>query len=204
MADFKQALPYILHNEVIGWPQDAQGCLVTDIAAGMTFVKSCSLASKRSGDHFWYSDDPDDPGGATAWGLTLHAASGHGIISKEELRNISPEKVEEIYLLDYWRFNGLVNQKVATKLLDMCVNFYAKTVYQMIQESLNELGAALGADGIYGNVTEHTINAVSPSSMLSLLCDISEEHYQGIVEKRPLSAKYLDGWLRRAKEVPGE
>jgi lysozyme family protein len=189
MVEYAQALPFVLAHEAIGWPK---GC--TDIATGMSAVKA--LGHLR----YWYTEDPDDHGGATAWGITLATAQRYGIVSKLDLQNISPEKVQAIYRDGFWRFNGILDQRVATKIMDMKVNFWSST--REIQEGLNDLGATLTADGGYGPITERTINAVAPGTMLDLLCNVSESHYRARVEADPSQSKYLDGWLARAKEVP--
>jgi hypothetical protein len=38
--------------------------------------------------------------------------------------------------------------------------------------------------------------------VLAALCKESEAHYRAIVAKRPASAKFLKGWLKRAQAVP--
>jgi lysozyme family protein len=193
MADFILALPYILAHEVIGWPRE-NGKPIADIAAGMAAVKA--LGKSR----YWYTEDPDDHGGATAWGIILRTAQRYGIVSKVDLQAISPEKVAAIYRDGFWKFNGLVDQRVATKVMDMGVNM-AHSIRE-IQGALNDLGAGLIADGSYGPITERTINAVAPDTMLDLLCNVSEDHYRARVAADPSQNKWLAGWLERAKEVP--
>jgi lysozyme family protein len=149
-----------------------------------------------------WADDPDDPGGATNQGITLAVAQRHGIPDKAALRAITPEQVAAIYDADYWRFNGLVDQRVATKIFDMSVNMGRKMAVRLTQEVLNDLGAGLDQDGSYGPLTEQATNAVNPDRMLELLCMVSAEHYKCIVDSRPQSAKFLKGWLIRASEVP--
>lgn len=149
-----------------------------------------------------WSDDPDDPGGATNQGITLATAQRYGIETKEALKAITPEQVASIYRSGYWRFNGLTSQAVATKLFDMSVNMGLRTAVRIAQDCVNGIGASLIADGSFGPITENTINAVAPDRMLDLLCKASAEHYHNIVEVRPASQKFLRGWLARAAEVP--
>lgn len=151
-----------------------------------------------------WSDDPDDPGGATMQGITLVTAQRHGITTKEQLRAISSAQVAAIYRVDYWRFDGIDDQSVATKLFDMAVNFGRKTAVKMAQDALNELGASLIPDGLYGPATEAAINAVEPRHLLALLCRDCADRYRSIVRKRPESAKFLRGWLKRADALPPE
>ena len=149
-----------------------------------------------------WSDDADDPGGATNKGITLATAQRHGIATADDLRQITDDQVAEIYRADYWRFNGLTDQRVATKIFDMAVNMGLRTAVRLVQGCLNALGAGLVEDGAWGPMTENTVNAVPPDRMLQALCQESAEHYHAIVAGRPASEKFLHGWLTRAAEVP--
>lgn len=150
-----------------------------------------------------WSDDQDDPGGATNYGITLETARRHGIEDKEDLLKISQAKVAEIYRKDYWRFNRVYSQEVAAKIFDMAVNFGLRTAVKLVQGVMNGMGCTLSEDGIWGTHTEDCVNAVEPHRMLKLLCDASADRYRSIVAHRPASAKYLNGWLLRASSLPG-
>ncbi len=48
-----------------------------------------------------------------------------------------------------------------------------------------------------------TVPATDPNRMKSLalaVCDVREQFFRGIVKRRPLSAVFLLGWLRRVNE----
>lgn len=202
---FSSALAWTLSHEVVGWPV-VEGRLVLDLAAGMAHVKAASLASRRADDSFWFTNDPVDPGGATAWGLTLAKAQRHGIDTVDDLKAISAEKLASIYRADYWRFDGVDDPRVAMKLFDLAVNMQDSgshgPVIRLLQEALNSLGAGLDEDGCWGPATEASVNAVSPAKLLILLCTEAADYYRSRVQKRPESAKFLNGWLKRAAEVP--
>ena len=149
-----------------------------------------------------WSDDAADPGGATNFGITLATAQRHGIMDADALRAITPEQVEAIYRQDYWRFDGIDDQAVATKVFDMAVNMGLRTAVHLVQEVLNGLGAAVQEDGYWGPNTLAALNACRPDRVLDLLCLESAEHYQLLVANRPASGKFLKGWLARAAEVP--
>ncbi|MDR2697480.1 MAG: hypothetical protein LBB40_03275 [Holophagales bacterium] len=150
-----------------------------------------------------WSDDPADPGGATNYGITLKTAQRHGITTKQELKAISRYKVEAIYYADYWKFDGINNQRVATKLFDMAVNMGVTTAIILSQQVLNgEYKAALTVDGRLGPLTLAALNNCDPAELLEVLCLVSAEHYRAIAAARPASQKFLKGWLKRAAEVP--
>lgn len=154
-----------------------------------------------------WSDDPDDPGGATNHGITLAKAQKHGVATAEDLRQITDAKVAEIYQQDYFRFyEGLDDSRVATKIFDLAVNMQEfgshGPAIRIVQEALNTLGAGLEVDGCWGPRTEASVNAANPAQLLEQICQEAAEHYQAIVANRPASGKFLKGWLARAASVP--
>jgi lysozyme family protein len=158
------------------------------------FQKALAYTLKHEGG---WSDDPADPGGATMQGITLATARNYGIETREALRAISQEKVAEIYGAGYWLFGQVDDQRVATKLFDMAVNMGAAAAVKILQ-----LAVLAAPDGKWGPKTLAATNAADPKVLLAALCRGSAERYRAIVEKRPASAKFLKGWLRRAAGVP--
>ena len=55
-------------------------------------------------------------------------------------------------------------------------------------------------DGIYGEVTEDAVNRMDPNALLTAYRAKLEQHYRNIVLAKPEEMKFLDGWLRRAKQ----
>jgi len=144
-----------------------------------------------------WSNDPDDPGGATMHGITLRVAQRYGIMTEDALRAISDEDVERIYRAEFWRFDGITSQLVASKIFDLDVNMGLGTAVRLAQQILG-----VAVDGSYGPATEAAINAQDPYALVAQLCAAAAGHYRVIVANRPASAKYLAGWLARAAAVP--
>lgn len=195
MAEFTAALPWVLNHEVIGWPVGADGQLEQDIAAGMAHVQALGRES------YWFTDDPDDAGGATAWGLTLCLAKAYGIGTVDDLKAISAEKLASIYRAAFWRFDGL-DQRVATKLLDLAANEGLHPAIHQAQAALVEFGVTVAQDGAYGHDTETAMNASSPDAILRGIAAEAKDYYEARVANRPKNAKYLAGWLKRAEDLP--
>lgn len=149
-----------------------------------------------------WSNDPADPGGATNFGITMETARRHGIRTPDELLRITPAQVADIYRKDYWVWDGVEDQQVATKLFDMGVNMGVRTAVRLCQDGLNTLGAALEVDGRLGPKTLESINAVTSNHMLDVLAYEAADYYKAIVAKRPESRKFLKGWLKRAEDRP--
>ena len=152
-----------------------------------------------------YCDIPEDPGGATNFGVTFAVAKKWGINTKEELKNISDELVANIYKTDYWVHDGINKQRLATKVFDAGVNMGVRTSIKILQRCLNNLGQTpyLVVDGMLGPITLRCINEFwDEGRLLREYCQEMEEHYRDIVSIRPTSGKFLKGWIKRAWDLP--
>jgi lysozyme family protein len=135
-----------------------------------------------------YVSDPADPGGETHWGISKRAYPNLNIT------DLTKEQATEIYRRDFWRFDGIENQAVATKIFDAFVNM-GHTAIKILQKLL---GATV--DGNYGPQTERLVNAEDPAQLLSRYRIVLAQHYIEIAEKNPAEAKFLQGWLKRARQ----
>jgi len=158
------------------------------------FDKALAYVLRHEGG---WSDHPLDPGGATNYGITLKTAQRHGINSKAELKAMSQAKAAEIYRADYWRFDGINDDRVATKVFDMAVNMGVATAVMILQKAVGAV-----ADGGIGPKTLAAVNAADPAAVLTGLCTGSKAHYLDITERKPSQLTFLKGWLKRAAEVP--
>lgn len=149
-----------------------------------------------------WSKDNDDPGGATSRGITLQTAKHFGIDTEEKLKNLRQFEIENIYKKGYWRFDNIQDQVVATKLMDMCVNFGFKTAIKLLQVELNGLGFRLIVDGIYGPQTESALNQSDQIKLALCLCFASKERYLQLVRSNSSLNKFLNGWINRAVRLP--
>lgn len=171
-----------------------------------------------------YSNDPDDPGGATNHGVTLRKFIEHhldldkdGDIDADDVR-ICPVSVvkQEVYYNDYWHpypvFAQLQSQAVATKIFDMTVNMGQVQAFKLVQRALNRFvcvaksGGLLVVDGQFGPKSIAALNVAldiaGESATLQEICSEQEKFYISLSEKKPVLKKYLKGWLRRAKSIP--
>lgn len=147
-----------------------------------------------------YSDDPDDHGGATNFGVTQKTLDAYRAKHPEfpaSVKGLSVELAAEIYRDEYWRYDDIKSQRVATKLFDMGVNFGRATAVMMLQRGLGAY-----PDGMFGPMTLASVNSTPANVVLALLADACEKRYVAILRKDPSQEKYRKGWLRRARSVP--
>ncbi len=140
-----------------------------------------------------FSDDPADTGHATRYGITAAEAQRHGL----DVTTLTIDNAKAIYEKDYWRFDAIADQRVATKLFDMAVNMGLATAVRMAQKI-----AAIAYDGIMGPLTANCINNVPTDRMLSGLVAASVRRYAAIVAANASQSVFIVGWMERALKLP--
>ena len=173
MADFEHAYEYMIRHEVINYHAPGQ---------------------------VWYSNHPADKGGATAWGITEATAREYGYT--DSMDTMLEMDALKIYRRAFWKFGGVENQRIASKLFDAAVNMGVRRAVKMAQQALDFEDYDI--DGFLGPVTEAAINAADPDAFLEQYAIEMETRYRRLVERDPSQAVFLKGWLRRAHELPEE
>jgi lysozyme family protein len=149
------------------------------------------------------TNDPDDSGGRTQYGISERAhpeAWADGKVTYQEARSI----YEKIYILAE-KFNLLPNF-LKHQVVDHGVPSGPDTVARMLQQVLG-----VTADGVIGPKTLEAIEKYPggklfgievPGSVLLNLAfrDARILHYATIAKRRPKDLKYLLGWIKRAQE----
>ena len=134
-----------------------------------------------------YSCDPSDPGGETNFGISKRS------YPDVDIRNLTREEACAIYRRDFWSYDGIESQAIATKLFDTGVNLGTHRAVSYMQTIVG-----VPADGKYGPLTQGGINGTEESATLTAFRRRLVEYYQTLVQQRPASQKFLAGWLRRA------
>ena len=133
-------------------------------------------------------EDPADPGGLTNYGISQKS------YPSLDIRSLTRAQAMEIYLRDFWKFDGILDQPIATKVFDATVNM-GHTAIKILQRILG-----VPDDGVYGPTTEKAVNVTNPGVLLGRFRTALVDHYEAIVTANPSQAKFLDGWLRRARQ----
>lgn len=181
MAKFEDAIKYLIDHEVL---KKADGSIIS------------------------FTNDPNDPGGATNWGITLVSlvAAGwdidhDGDVDVDDVKALTEPKAEEYYRKFWWnrfRFGEIVSQEVANKVFDTAVNMGARFAIKFLQQAVNMLGFSIAVDGGVGLVTLRTVNACDPLEVLRHFREFQKERYLQLIAKNSKLAKYRNGWLKRA------
>lgn len=165
-----------------------------------------------------FVNDPDDPGGATNFGVTIHTMRALGLdldrdgaITVADVRALTKAQAIEVFEKHYFekpRIAHLPDALHAT-VFDMYVNAGSNAV-KILQRLLNELGHDLSVDGVLGPKSIHAAAEVSKQGAKDLVDAYAiarRNYYFRIADRRPASRKYArtqagakGGWIRRAEE----
>ncbi|SEM81002.1 Predicted Peptidoglycan domain-containing protein [Gemmobacter aquatilis] len=165
-----------------------------------------------------YVNDPDDPGGATKYGVTLGTMQRLGLdltrdgrVTSADVRRLSREQAVDIFLRDYYERPGIgrLPECLRASVFDMYVNAGANAV-KILQRLLGDLGYPLTDDGVIGPLTaraaEMAVEAM-PDTLADAYGIARRNYYYALADARPASRKYVltraggkGGWITRAEE----
>jgi len=141
-----------------------------------------------------FVDDPDDPGGATKWGISARS------YPDEDIPNMTRLRASEIYWRDFWhplKCDEIHPQAVASLLFDAGVMSGAK-------QAIKTLQAASGArtDGIIGPMTLYSVNHAKSFKLLAAEFALRRiQFYVSLTIKRSSRKKFFLGWVNRTLTV---
>ena len=146
-----------------------------------------------------YVSNPRDPGGETNWGISKRQ------YPNLDIRNLTRDQAIGIYENDYWNrcvLGHVVDQVVATKVLDMVVNMGPGFGIMSLQKAVNKLFGfnKLVIDGLMGTNTLSAVNSVPPlytSIFVDLLKAEARKRHTDIGFADPELREFMAGWLRR-------
>lgn len=162
-----------------------------------------------------FTNDKDDPGGATDYGISLRFLKSYGIdinddgqINLEDIKDLSRKKASAIYKKYWWNmygYNDISHLLIATKIFDMAVNMGAFQAHKLTQRATNRLGYDLKVDGILGVKSKGEINEICRHGRYEdLMSELIEEQiafYEDLVAAKPVLKKFLKGWKNRANSL---
>ena len=165
-----------------------------------------------------FVNDPDDPGGATNHGVTIHTLRRLGIdvtgdtrIDVADVRALSREQAVAIYLEHYYTRPGIaaLPEALQASVFDMQVNAGANAV-KILQRLLSDMGFPCDPDGQIGPQTiraAQMAHEAAPAHLVDAYGIARRNYYYALGDSRPASRKFArardggkGGWIRRAEE----
>lgn len=159
-----------------------------------------------------YSNNPNDAGGETMWGVTAAVARRYGYVGP--MRDMPRGTALSIYRARYWREPGLdrialQSEAIAEELLDTGVNMGVAVASQFLQRLLNALNrqgkdyADIKVDGDVGPATLAALKAFlakrgseGEAVLLKGLNALQGARYVELGEGRQANEEFVYGWLR--------
>lgn len=176
------------------------------------FNKSVEFVLKHEGG---FSNHPNDPGGATNFGISLRLLEQQGIdidgdgdIDIDDIKGVTKVKAKEIYKELWWdkyRYERIESTDIAKKVFDIAVNAGAVRSHKITQRAVNRIrNGLLFVDGKLGTKSFAAINGIIARGLyLNLYKAIQKEQelfYIDIANKNKKLQVFLTGWLNRAKQ----
>jgi lysozyme family protein len=165
-----------------------------------------------------YVNDPDDPGGATNYGVTIGTMKSLGLdlnkdgrVDANDVKMLTRGQAQQIFVEHYFRRPRLAElpPAVQASVFDMYVNAGANAV-KILQRLVARMGFAASADGVIGPRTlaaAHDAAAAAPDHFADAYGIARRNYYYSLADQRPASRKYArskaggkGGWITRAEE----
>jgi lysozyme family protein len=154
-----------------------------------------------------FENNVNDPGGATNFGVSARWLHSKGLLEQLEegdktqdevmaIRSMTKEQAMgfyKAYFWDFYKYQNLQAQPVATKLFDTGVNLGPSRAHKILQGILG-----LPQDGVLGPKSFAEANAMSPSVLIVNFQSAQAQFYRYLVAKNPKLGVFLAGWLNRA------
>ena len=165
-----------------------------------------------------YVNDPDDPGGATKFGVTIGTMTrlgldldGDGRVTPADVKRLSRAQARKIFVDHYFHKPGIsgLPGPIQASVFDMYVNSGANAV-KILQRLLNDMGQNVSVDGALGPQTHEAARiayGVAPHHLADAYGIARRNYYYSLADRRPASRKYArrrdggkGGWITRAEE----
>jgi typhoid toxin secretion A len=160
-----------------------------------------------------YSNNPNDAGGETMWGITARVARANGY--QGPMRDMPRETAKNIYFSQYVQKPGFaavmeLSSAIAEEIVDTGVNMGPAVASIFLQQALNTFNSQgrdypdVKADGDVGPATIAALKALlgkrgadGVTVMLRALNALQGERYITLGGNRPANEQFEFGWFLR-------
>ena len=148
-----------------------------------------------------YSNNPNDSGGETNFGITHLTYDSWRIknnLPKQSVKLITQDEVSNIYKTMYWDkcYCDLLPNKLDLVIFDFGVNAGPSRSVQRLQKILGVV-----QDGSIGPKSLAAITSLPIDQLITSCLEDRKHYYQSIVEMNPKNTVFLKGWLNRVEAL---
>ncbi len=168
-----------------------------------------------------YVNDPDDPGGATNYGVTIHTMrrlgmdlDGDGDVDTSDVRALTRDQAVDIFVAHWLESHGsTICQRTRCMPLcsiDMAVNAGPSRAVKLLQQLFVDMGYDIAVDGAIGPQTIRTAFTAQDEAgefLFDAYGIARRDYYYRLADARAASRKYArrrnggkGGWITRAEE----
>jgi lysozyme family protein len=165
-----------------------------------------------------FVDDPDDPGGATKYGVTIGTMRCLGLdldrdgdVDVADVRRLTRADATAIFIKHYYDkpLIAQLPEPLRPSVFDMYVNAGGNAI-RILQRVLNDMKEQVVVDGALGPQSlgaAARVFARAPDALVDAYGIARRNYYFRLADRRPASRKYVctragnkGGWIKRAEE----
>lgn len=164
-----------------------------------------------------FVNDPDDPGGATKYGVTIGTLrhlgrdlDGDGDIDVADIHRLTKDEARDIFVRHYFERPGIdgLPELLHDTVFDMYVNA-GRNAVKILQRLLTEMGQPCTVDGVIGPQTRAAAAAArkaAPRHLRDAYGIARRDYYYGLGDRNARLRKFArrrdggkGGWITRAE-----
>jgi lysozyme family protein len=139
-----------------------------------------------------YTNNPDDPGGETKYGISKKS------YPNVDIANLTEDQAKQIYKSDYWDKLSLDSAHPGLALIafDAAVNNGVSAATKWLQGALG-----VTADGVFGSQSQAALSACTVDKAQATLFELHAQRIN-MMAKLPTWKNFGLGWSRRLAQLP--
>ena len=166
------------------------------------FDQSMRLVFANEG---YFSNDPNDRGGPTMWGLSTNFLKSIG--DDRDTRSILKEEAVEVYRANFWdpmRGDELPDP-LAAMAFDAAVNHGVSGGTKVLQRAVVALGGAVGSSGSDGKLGPDTLDGILDAwdrfglVFAGYVLRGRQDVYDYLIRRDASQKRFLRGWINRLR-----
>ena len=153
-----------------------------------------------------YTDDPDDSGKATKWGVTQKTLAAYrgAITTDEDVRALELMEAREIYRELFWErlnLDVVSRPQIAIAVFDASALMGGTIAAFNAQIACQRIGFGIEIDGIIGPQTLEALNNARVQSWIPVFQECLQKRITRIIARNPKNEKFEAGWRSRVKRL---
>ena len=166
------------------------------------------------------SDDPEDKGGLTKYGVSweylqglsksrpsvLRDILGTSIVTRQLIRNLTKDQAWRLFKFSFWDPFQLDDMPLSVALVayDMNVNHGSFNAMRIVQRACNMLPSVfpkLSVDGKFGPKTRTAMRWLNCPDGIGAVANKRQAFYDAIVRNNPKQKAFIRGWTNRCNDM---